>query len=233
MAYNRDATNVNVPGPGKHQVRTRKGKTIYMTTNQVKGLGALMLAPGEAFRVLGYEPPPPARKGKGKKSKKSGFPHSTSSRSRPFIEGDFDPIRANPRSRYNSGRRGGVIRYNPFHAGDYDTGVAAPYKHPARLSGYSAPAHGVFSVRPEVQSVKGKKQTIYRIYHHGQPTEYYALSEAKAFEITQRLDPNTGKKTQMKWAPGSRASRSSDSGTFHMKNNPLSLMNTWKGRRRY
>jgi hypothetical protein len=44
---------VTEPGPGKIQVTSKRGKTLYMTQNQIAKMGDKMLAPGEVERALG------------------------------------------------------------------------------------------------------------------------------------------------------------------------------------
>jgi hypothetical protein len=43
---------VTEPGPGKIQVTSKRGKTLYMTQNQIAKMGDKMLAPGEVERAL-------------------------------------------------------------------------------------------------------------------------------------------------------------------------------------
>ena len=48
---------VTEPGPGKIQVTSKRGKTLYMTPNQIAKMGSKMLAPGEVERALSRSNP--------------------------------------------------------------------------------------------------------------------------------------------------------------------------------
>ena len=48
---------VTEPGPGKIQVTSKRGKTLYMTQNQIAKMGSKMLAPGEVERALSRSNP--------------------------------------------------------------------------------------------------------------------------------------------------------------------------------
>jgi hypothetical protein len=48
---------VTEPGPGKIQVTSKRGKTLYMTQNQIAKMGHKMLAPGEVERALSRSNP--------------------------------------------------------------------------------------------------------------------------------------------------------------------------------
>ena len=48
---------VTEPGPGKIQVTSKRGKTLYMTQNQIAKMGDKMLMPGEVQRALGRSNP--------------------------------------------------------------------------------------------------------------------------------------------------------------------------------
>lgn len=48
---------VTEPGPGKIQVTSKRGKTLYMTPNQIAAMGSKMLAPGETERALSRSNP--------------------------------------------------------------------------------------------------------------------------------------------------------------------------------
>jgi len=48
---------VTEPGPGKIQVTSKRGKTLYMTQNQIAKMGDKMLMPGEVNRALGRSNP--------------------------------------------------------------------------------------------------------------------------------------------------------------------------------
>ena len=59
-------TPVTENAPGRIQVTSNRGKTLYMTQNQILKMGSKMLAPGEIERALGRSNPNAYRAGQGK-----------------------------------------------------------------------------------------------------------------------------------------------------------------------
>lgn len=90
-----------------------------------------------------------------------------------------------------------MIRAHAVPAGDAAASLTAwsshVYRNPSRArrnSGYQAG----FSSRPEALAGKGKPQTVHRLYFHGQVTPYYAMTEARAAQLSHKCDPQTGRK---------------------------------------
>jgi hypothetical protein len=59
-------TPVTQDAPGRIQVTSKRGKTLYMTENQILKMGSKMLADGEVERALGRSNPNAFKAGKGK-----------------------------------------------------------------------------------------------------------------------------------------------------------------------
>ena len=59
-------TPVTQNAPGRIQVTSKRGKTLYMTENQIRKMGAKMLADGEVERALGRSNPNAYKAGQGK-----------------------------------------------------------------------------------------------------------------------------------------------------------------------
>lgn len=90
VTHNNPFKPITEDGPGRIAVQSKRGKTLYMTPNQIMKMGARMLAPGEVERALQTKSNPFGRGRKGGKNRKNPFGYGdvTSADGMPYEDPD-------------------------------------------------------------------------------------------------------------------------------------------------
>jgi hypothetical protein len=208
-------TPVTQNAPGRIQVTSKRGKTLYMTENQILKMGRKMLAEGEIERALGRSNPNAYRKGKGK-FKQTGHSVQAQLRHQNLLEdisqselGGYEYALAGraPTRKYQQLEnpfwvtpQGTAVHHSDkAWAGyqDKNVGVRLPAQaeREALLERQPTNLAPGFTVRVEsMMTSNGRSVQAHKLFYKGRDTGKYALDGRKAIEISHSIDPETGKR---------------------------------------
>jgi hypothetical protein len=139
---------ITEPGEGRIEVQSKRGKTLYMTPNQIMKMGSRMLAPGEVERALGARSNPFGRyygemydqdSGSSVSASQAQAEHSAASSHHQYVRTPtmpsamsqmMGPMRRNPFGLYEELEPG--IVFTPDYS---DSALDNPSRHRSQMSG--------------------------------------------------------------------------------------------------